>query len=1020
MESVKVFEYMLTLPTYPEPEPEDMPMFAQNRVHQRSSGNPYPNPVVVRTDRSHKEDKEYICICIENEFLKIELLPQLGGRVYSALDKRTGYDFFYKQHVIKPALIGMLGSWISGGIEFNWPCHHRPSTFMPVDYKIEREKDGAVTVWMSENEPLDRMKGMVGIRLAPFEAGFETRMRVFNRTETRKSFLWWENAAVPVNEDYELFFPPDVHFVQFHYRKNVTSFPIAKGVYNGIRMGEGVDIRKHRNTRQPTSYFCAASHYDFFGGYDHGKNAGVVHIGDHDVSVGKKMFTWAYNQLSRSWEKALTDDDGMYAELMASSYSNNQPDFAWLEPYEEKTFSQFWYPIANTGVPVCATVDAALSISQKEVLLYAVRNIKNARILINGKEHILSVCAGETARFACAEEIYRICVMEAGGQEILRYCPSEERPEPVPEPISDNPTLDQLSCAQEAYLAGVHVEQYRDPAIKPDSYFTEALRLDESFAPAHLGLAKYLYEHFYFEDALLHAQKAWDISTKFNFHPISGDIPYLIGLCLESVNKTDEAYDWYQKAAWAYDSRSKAMTRIAMIDLRRGHFLKAQEHAGQAIRAHAGNSTAHAVLAMALKKLNDIDGAKKALLLHLKEDPLDRLLIYLLERLGEKYDYTALTDEWQNVLDTAELLELMGEGEEAKALLENTVRPKVTAWPSRKSEYLRLKESGKDDFGLACLLYHKGHYEEAAKLWEGLKKDHKVLRNLAAAYFSHLGRREEALLLMREALRLKPDSQQLIYETVYLMSRLSMGAKQQVEFIEERLGFIDREDIIVEYARALNQDGQYDKALDVLLSTRFTPCEGGEHAIANQYMFAKHALGRIALEKGEVKKALELFREAQVLPDSLGAGLWNEVMLVPHRFFESKCLKLLGDEAKAKEIWFDITALLIDYFSNMHMPELRCWQAMAYTELGQTGRAHMMLKEHISIYTQAKQRRDAGFNKTTPFFISFVEPAKKLRDAACDYQLAFAYFAMGDTKTAKAFAESSLSGEPSGLMAYLI
>ena len=112
---------------------------------------------------------------------------------------------------------------------------------MPVDYAIEHEADGAVTVWMSENEPLDRMKGMVGVRLAPGEARFETRMRVFNRTQSRHSFLWWENAAVPVNESYELFFPPDVHFVQFHYRKNVTSFPIAKGVYNGIRMGEGKD-----------------------------------------------------------------------------------------------------------------------------------------------------------------------------------------------------------------------------------------------------------------------------------------------------------------------------------------------------------------------------------------------------------------------------------------------------------------------------------------------------------------------------------------------------------------------------------------------------------------------------------------------------------------------------------------------------------------------------------------------------------------------------------------------------------
>ena len=127
---------------------------------------------------------------------------------------------------------------------------------MPVDVQIEEHPDGAVTVWMSENEPLNRMKGMVGVHLAPGEARFDTRMKVYNPNAQRHSFLWWENAAVPVNEQYRLVFPPDVAYVQFHYRKNVTEYPVASGVYNGIRMGDGVDISYHKNTRQPTSYFA--------------------------------------------------------------------------------------------------------------------------------------------------------------------------------------------------------------------------------------------------------------------------------------------------------------------------------------------------------------------------------------------------------------------------------------------------------------------------------------------------------------------------------------------------------------------------------------------------------------------------------------------------------------------------------------------------------------------------------------------------------------------------------------------
>lgn len=175
---VTVTECKITIPTYREPPPEEMPMFAENRVHQRTSGNPYPNHIVLEVDRKHKEDKEYTCIRLENEYLRIEILPELGGKIYSAFDKTTGYDFFYKQHVIKPALIGCLGSWISGGLEFNWPFHHRASTFMPVDYCTERQTDGSVIVWLSEHDPIQRMKGMVSIVLKPGEAKFETRMKL--------------------------------------------------------------------------------------------------------------------------------------------------------------------------------------------------------------------------------------------------------------------------------------------------------------------------------------------------------------------------------------------------------------------------------------------------------------------------------------------------------------------------------------------------------------------------------------------------------------------------------------------------------------------------------------------------------------------------------------------------------------------------------------------------------------------------------------------------------------------------
>ncbi len=1012
MNHVTVEEFFLSLPTYAEPDKEKLPMFAENRVHQRSSGNPYPNPVVVSVNRDHLENKQYRCIALENRYLRIELLPELGGRIYSALDKTTNYDFFYKQHVIKPALIGMLGSWISGGVEFNWPCHHRPSTFMPVDYAIEHEDEGAITVWMSEHEPLNRMKGMVGIRLAPGEACFETRMQVFNRTNTRRSFLWWENAAVPVNESYELFFPPDVRFVQFHYRKDVTSFPIAKGVYNGIRMSNPTDIRWHKNTCQPTSYFSASSHYDFFGGYDHDRQAGVVHVADHSVSVGKKMFTWAYNQLSSSWEHALTDNDGPYAELMAGSYSANQPDFTWLEPYEEKCFSQSWYPISEIGTPLCASINAAMSWHDNTLMLQATR-VFDGTVIINGTDKVrMSLLPGKPVTIPNVHTLSSFDMEDNSKNILLSYHPQKDHPENTPQPIRDNPTLDCLQSADECYRAGVHTAQYRDPSLSPALYWREALRHDENHAGAHHELARYLYDHFFYQEALEHAEKAWQVMTQYNEHPISGDICYLIGLILETLGRDAEAQDWYGKAAWAQDSRSRAMTRIAMLDGRKHDWGKMLRHADEAISAHPGNGTAWAEKAYALLKCGQIEAARNVLASHLKHDPCDLLCDSLWIFIGEKSRIHRLTDTLQTTLDLKEDLLDMGADEITDDFVCHQADGSTTAWPSRHGELKRLQIDGKDPFGLACLYYANGHYGRAVDIWRQLTDDYRAIRCLAVAYYSHLDRRKEALDLLDQALGMAPEDKQLVFEKAYVMGRMRVPPQDIIRFLEPKCSENTRDDIVIEYVRALNACGLYEKAREVLLSKQFTPCEGGEHAVALQYMAATHGMAKRSYHREQYAIALELFKAAQCLPDSLGAGLWNEVLLVPHRFYEAECLWHLGRKNEANAIYTDITALYIDYFSNMHLPELRCWQALSWKRLGQDGRGEMMLREHIRLNREAANHKDAGYFGTTPFFISYMESPEKLRKANSDWQLAVAYWALGAQSDSMKHLRLAMEGEP--------
>jgi hypothetical protein len=249
MNQVSVSIENMILPTYESAPYEELPMFAFNRMHQGTTGNPFPHRVINKMRRDSKIDKAYKAIRLENEYLEVTLLPELGGRVFSARDKTNGYDFFYRHHVIKPALIGIYGLWISGGLEFNWPRHHHPSTFMPSDYAIEHLEGGGVIAWISEHDPLYRMKGMVGVALYP-GAVMETRMKIFNRTGLPHYFHWWENAVIPVDETFQVFFPPDVTYVNYHYRKDTGSYPVMDKYFYVQDNRGGRDIRFHKHPPQ--------------------------------------------------------------------------------------------------------------------------------------------------------------------------------------------------------------------------------------------------------------------------------------------------------------------------------------------------------------------------------------------------------------------------------------------------------------------------------------------------------------------------------------------------------------------------------------------------------------------------------------------------------------------------------------------------------------------------------------------------------------------------------------------------
>ena len=349
MEKVKAWKEKVVIPTYEVGKPEKYPVFLEKRVYQASSGAVYPHPVIEHISDT-KVDKEWDVIFIENHYIKIMVLPALGGRIQMAYDKIRERHFVYYNHVIKPALVGLTGPWISGGIEFNWPQHHRPSTYDPVDSTIEENEDGSITVWVSELERMFRTKGMAGFTLHPDKAYLEIKAQLYNRTPHPQTFLWWANPAVAVNDHYQSVFPPDVHAVFDHGKRDVSEFPIAKGEYYKVDYSPGTDISRYKNIPVPTSYMAITSEYDFVGGFENDSKGGLLHVADHHVSPGKKQWTWGNGDFGQAWDRNLTDSDGPYIELMCGVYTDNQPDFSWMQPYEEKSFKQYFMPYYNVGV----------------------------------------------------------------------------------------------------------------------------------------------------------------------------------------------------------------------------------------------------------------------------------------------------------------------------------------------------------------------------------------------------------------------------------------------------------------------------------------------------------------------------------------------------------------------------------------------------------------------------------------------------------------------------------------------
>ena len=577
---VKVWEGNLSLPTYEEGSPDPNPPFDTYATNQ------FSYPYTLRKNLTgQKRDHTWRAVFLENEYLKCTILPDIGGHVYTCIDKINGRPMFYANPSIKKAQIGYRGAWAAFGIEFNFPVSHNWVSMSPVDFACATQPDGSASVIVGNIDRVYGMQWRVEIIMRRGSALLEERVTLYNRSDVRHRYYWWNNAAVQVWDDSQIEYP--MRFAASHGFTEVRRWPVGP---------EGSDLSVIRDQLSgPVSYFVHGSREPFMGIWNPHTQSGTVHYAEYSELPAKKIWSWGADAEGLGWRKALSDNESAYVEVQAGLF-RNQETYAFLDPGQTIQFSEYWMPVRDSGGISRANKVGVISLQHRGKDETAILNVNErlpgARIQLLQKENILwseTVDLGPEKKWlhsvpvANPDAKVTFELRDRDGTVLLRHTDGSYDWDPESTIVVGPQQVDHLPSAEKRteddwLRLGTDQELNGKVVLALDTYRNALAKYPRSFAlQVAAGRLAASLQRFAEAAELLRAAQTRDTS--------SAEIAYYLGIAEDGVGHTREAQAAYEIAYRQPGFRARAAARIAELEARRGDLRTAQKFLEKGVAA---------------------------------------------------------------------------------------------------------------------------------------------------------------------------------------------------------------------------------------------------------------------------------------------------------------------------------------------------------------------------------------------------------------------------------------------------